>query len=79
MSDSKIWRYQLALSSLMAETEKKVDELFTYRHDYPVWPPGNLPLDEFERSMYEPARRTYYDFLKYMIQQLRTLRELGKL
>ncbi len=79
MNESKVWRYQLALTSIMTETERKIDELFSYRHDYPVWPPGNLPLDTFERTMYDPARTTYYDFIRYMVNQLRSLRELSKL
>lgn len=62
------------INDLIFMLEHRVDIMFRYRHDYPIWPSHNGEMDEFEISFHEPMRHTYYLTAKVLIQTLRELK-----
>ena len=61
---------------LLDEIEHKVNRLFVNRHQYPIWPLGNGPYDEYEHEMHDEIRHTYYQTTKLLIFVLKELKTL---
>ena len=56
--------------------ERKISELFEARHEYPIWPEHDFTLDEYEKSIHEPVRHTYYQSTLLLIHILRALQDI---
>lgn len=56
----------------------KLDEMIACRHEYPIWPShGDSPVDIFEEDYHKIIRHQYYKTTLYLLQIVRTLRELS--
>ncbi len=62
------------VNDLIYTLEHRIDLMFRYRHDYPIWPQHDSEMDEFELGFHEPMRHTYYLTTKVLIQTLRDLK-----
>ena len=63
------------LSDIIYTLEHRVNLMFKYRHDYPIWPVHDDPLDGYEESYHAPLRHVYYKSAIILIHTLRDLRK----
>lgn len=67
----KISKYYQVLEHL----EGRVAELYSCRHEYPLWPAhGGNPYDSYERDYYGQIRHVYYASTLELVRTLRKLR-----
>jgi hypothetical protein len=64
------------VNGVVRELEGRVAELIASRHEYPIWPYHDSPLDSYEESYHGSIRHQYYYTTILMIQTLRGLRSL---
>lgn len=61
---------------LIDELEGRVEMLYQFRHDYPIWPEGTGPFDFYEHELHDDVRHTYYKTTRLIIHILRELKTL---
>jgi len=49
--------------------------MFKHRHEYPIWPVHDDPLDGYEESYHAPVRHAYYKTAILLVHTLRDLRK----
>jgi hypothetical protein len=58
------------------EVERRIDERFAARHEYPIWPQHDGPLDALDRIIHDEVRKQHKETLKLLISVLRALRQI---
>lgn len=61
---------------VLENVEDNVTKLVANRHEYPLWPMHNAPLDTYEEEWHGAIRRPYYHTTIVLIQTLRKLRAI---
>lgn len=62
---------------VLEHVEEHVADLVARRHDYPIWPFHEGPLDPFEEDYHGQVRHIYYSSAILMIRTLRQLRSIS--
>lgn len=63
-------------TDVVDKVEEKVRFLVQHRHDYPIWPQHDSVMDAYEQDYHGSIRESYYLATIFMIQTLRTLRDI---
>lgn len=61
-------------SDVIDEIDNNVEILFENRHDYPIWPSHDDPLDAYEEEFHGTIRHSYYRTTILLIQTLKKLK-----
>lgn len=61
---------------IIEELERRISKMVAQRHDYPLWPLHEYPLNELEEAYHGTMRHVHY---QATIQLIRTLRGLHSL
>jgi hypothetical protein len=64
-------------NEVVERVEARVAALVAQRHEYPIWPLHEGEMDEFEKSYHGSIRGPYYLATIFMIQTLRSLRNIS--